>query len=105
MDDGFGVWRGSANPANNITFSYNLLGEGLKGHSTSIIVGANVAFASGVTNVDMHHNLLMNNTHRNPLLKNKSSRVVNNIHYNHVFYSNQVGGNVVHSEFRLRYPL
>jgi hypothetical protein len=42
----------------------------------------------------MHHNLTMNNNHRNPLLRNKSSRVVNNLWYNHALYANHVSGGV-----------
>jgi hypothetical protein len=42
----------------------------------------------------MHHNLTMNNNHRNPLLRNKSSRIVNNLWYNHKSYANHVSGGV-----------
>ena len=36
-----------------------------------------------MTNIDIHHNLTMNNSHRNPLLRTKSTRIVNNLCYNH----------------------
>ncbi len=59
------------------------MAEGLLGHSTGFIAGAKTsALADGVTDVDIHHNLTMNNTHRNPLWRIKSGRLVNNIFYN-----------------------
>jgi len=48
-----------------------------------------------MVNIDMHHNLTMNNSHRNPLLRNKSSRLVNNLFYNQNFYTTQVSGGVL----------
>ena len=36
-------------------------------------------------NIDLHHNLTMNNTHRAPLARVKSIRMVNNLWYNHRF--------------------
>ena len=45
-----------------------------------------------MTNVDIHHNLTMNNSHRNPLMRTKSTRIVNNLHYNLRSNANQVNG-------------
>jgi hypothetical protein len=62
-----------------ITFSFNLLAEGLTPHSTGFLTGGSVDLAD----TDFHHNLTMSNTHRNPLLTGSgSSRFVNNIIYN-----------------------
>ena len=36
-----------------------------------------------MTNIDIHHNLMMNNNLRMPAISNKSSRMVNNIVYNY----------------------
>jgi len=41
-----------------------------------------------------HHNLTMNNSHRNPVAAIKSMRIVNNLFYNQAFYVNQMGGGI-----------
>jgi pectate lyase len=93
QDEGYGAWRGRDFPMRNITFSNSLIAEGLESHSTGLIAGGNnSALSSGVTDLDLHHNLFMNNNHRNPLLKIGSARVVNNIFYNNRFYIGQYGG-------------
>ncbi|MGH8611228.1 MAG: hypothetical protein ACREYF_04040 [Gammaproteobacteria bacterium] len=79
----------------NMTFSWNLLAEGLSDHSTGFLTGAaNPDIAATMTNHDFHHNLSMNNSHRNPLLRNKSTRFVNNLVYNTQVYRVQIGGGV-----------
>jgi hypothetical protein len=93
QDEGLSAWHGDGGVQNNITFSWNLVAEGLEGHSTGYITGAQTkAAADVVTNIDMHHNLTMNNSHRNPLFKHKSGRIVNNLFYNQSFYTTQIGG-------------
>jgi pectate lyase len=83
------------NSHGNMTFSWNLLAEGLSDHATGFLAAANDAdAAANMTNQDFHHNLSMNNTHRNPLLRNKSTRFVNNLVYNTQFYRVQIGGGV-----------
>ena len=74
QDESLCVWGNGR----DITFSSNIVAEGLANHSTGFLTGG----ASGMTNIDFHHNLTMNNSHRNPLLENESSRFVNNIIYN-----------------------
>jgi hypothetical protein len=96
QDEGIGIWDATAyrSRVKNITISSNLLAEGLLGHSTGIVVGGDAVkgLVQQMTDIDIHHNLTMNNSHRNPLLMNKSSRIVNNIYYNQDYYTNQVGG-------------
>jgi pectate lyase len=93
QDEGYGAWRARSFPMRNITFSNSLIAEGLASHSTGLIAGAgNSTLSSAVTDLDLHHNLFMNNSHRNPLLKIGSARVVNNIFYNQRFYVGQFGG-------------
>ncbi len=93
LDDAYGVWRGGTNPVHHVTMSMSLIAEGHASHSTGMIAGASTsALGSAVTDVDAHHNLMMNDNHRNPLFKNKSARIVNNLFYNHRFYATQVGG-------------
>ncbi len=94
LDDAYGVWRGDNKvPLRNITFSNSIIAEGQKGHSTGLIVGATTAaLGDDVTNIDIHHNLFMNNNHRNPVMVVKSGRVINNIFYNQRYYRNRFGG-------------
>ena len=86
IDEGFNVWQTSAfsgKRLNDITFSWNIGAEGLSPHSTAGMTGSNTNTQSNeMTNIDWHHNLFMNDSHRNPLLKNRSARYVNNLHYN-----------------------
>ena len=81
----------------NITFSYSIVAEGFANHSTGFFYGGNstAAAAAAMTNQDNHHNLSIDNNHRNPLLRNKSSRFVNNIYYNNCYYINNVSGGVL----------
>lgn len=77
----------------DITFSWSIVSEPLKKHPTSIITGSNSnAQSDAMTDIDFHHNLVANSSHRNPLVKNKTFRFVNNIVYNWSFYASQVGG-------------
>ena len=82
QDEGIGVTT-----ANNITFSYNIVAEpvGQAGKGTIPVGGSLVRSRRStvtMTNIDFHHNLTMNNSHRNPLMRNRSSRLVNNLWYN-----------------------
>lgn len=93
QDEGFGVWRGDSDPVHDVTMELNLVAEGLDSHSTGMIMGGSTsALSGGITDIDFHHNLVMNNNHRNPLMKGRSGRVVNNIFYNQRFYASQFGG-------------
>jgi hypothetical protein len=94
QDEAIGVWDATASRARtkNITLSYNLMAEGLLGHSTGIVTGGNGGLNVNMTNVDMFRNLTITNSHRNPLALNKSSRIVNNLYYNQDYYINQIGG-------------
>lgn len=80
QDEGIGAWRGTNNPLKNITISYNIMAEGLAGHSTGTLIGG--SGAAEITNIDLHHNLTMNNNHRNPSVAAATMRHVNNITYN-----------------------
>jgi pectate lyase len=96
QDEGIGVWRNYDNLLRDITISWNLLAEPLKSHPTSLITGANNrALADGLTDVDIHHNLVISADYRNPLAKNKTMRLINNIFYNYSFYATQFGGGVI----------
>jgi pectate lyase len=84
-------WAPSLDPR-NLTVSSNLIAEGLDPHSTSMMSGGDNAVNQ--INFDIIRNLVMNDNHRNPLLKNKSSRIVNNIWYNQKRYVNQLKGGI-----------
>lgn len=90
QDEGIGSWGWSGSDPYNITIANNLIAEGLSSHSTGAITGG--ANANSQTNIDYYRNLFMNNSHRNPLLKNKSSRIVNNLWYNNRRYAIQIMG-------------
>jgi pectate lyase len=75
-----------------VTFSNVIIAEGLEGHSTSFITTSSSNLGQYVTDVDIHNSLLMNNSHRNPLIKSKTFRFVNNIVYNWMRYATQAGG-------------
>lgn len=94
-DENANVWgRDTADLAqpHNVTYSWNLIAEPLKSHSTSVITGANKNLSNTMTNIDLHHNVLANSSHRNPLIKNKTFRFINNIVYNWSYYATQLGG-------------
>jgi pectate lyase len=79
----------------NSTLSYSLMTQPLATHPTLLLsAGGSESASANIVNADFHHNLVMNSGHRNPLLRNKSSRVVNNILYNHRLYSTHVSGGV-----------
>ena len=97
QDENIGGWSAST-PVHDVTVSWNLVAEGIRSthewHSTGYITGGSAAGAGGMTNFDWHHNLTMNNSHRNPLAKNRSSRIVNNLTYNNKSYATQLGGGI-----------
>lgn len=95
-DENSDVWGDKINnPPHNITWSWNIFAEPLSSHPTNPITGSDTsAIADLMNDIDFHHNLLMNSSHRNPLIKNKSSRFVNNIVYNWRYYATTVGTGV-----------
>jgi len=94
QDEGMGVWGFAADRTKDISLSWNLVAEGIDPHATGALTGSDKAsVAASMTDIDMDHNMEMNNTHRNPLMKHKSARYVNNIDYNNSFYMSQfIGG-------------
>jgi pectate lyase len=93
QDENIQVWNsGNTPPPREITFSNNLVYEPLKAHAVSILTGG--TNADNMINIDFHHNLVANSSHRNPLIKSKSVRWINNIVYNWGYYATQGGGGV-----------
>ena len=108
LGPGMSTWSWDTS-VNNVTYSNNIISEGLKrdylSDSDALTIGGQDATASGsLTNIDVHHNLIMNNGKSAPMFKNKSSRLVNNIIYNQQFHSaqfaNGVSGDVVKNIFK-----
>jgi pectate lyase len=88
----YGETTGSTHVPKDITVQYSIMAEGLMGHSTNALTGSDSATnAQNMTNIDFHHNLFANVTNRNPLIKSRSGRVVNNIVYNWMTYASQSG--------------
>ena len=92
-DENACAWGGTS-PLYKQTWSWCLMAEPLAAHPTSFITGSDISSRADVmTDIDLHHCMLANSSHRNPLVKNKSFRMVNNIIYNWKFYATQsVGG-------------
>ena len=79
----------------NITWSYNLVAEGILDHSKAMLTGASTGTeADKMTNIDIHHNMFLHHYDRNPFIKHKSGRIVNNIAYNWSGYGLATNGGV-----------
>ena len=97
QDEALAIGGGATGTAvKNVTFSYNIVAEGLSlGHSTGFLLAGAQGRSAEMTDIDLHHNLSMNNTHRNPLMRIKSGRLINNLWYNHKSYANHISGGVL----------
>jgi hypothetical protein len=94
-DEQFTIWSNSGSGVvHDVTLSWALVGEGLAGHGVGTITGNTTGRADETLDLDYHHNLWIDHTHRLPLLKNKSTRYVNNITYNYSFYAAQALGGI-----------
>ena len=90
--DQISMWGSSGVTMDQITYSWNIIGEGLDlalkgqpavGSSHNINMGGTTGTtAAAVTNVDYHHNYLVDNTERGMRYKTKGGRLVNNVIYN-----------------------
>ncbi len=92
-DQNMSVWS-SSNPAHDITFQWNLFGEPLSSHPTSIIVGSGTN-TEGMLDIDIHHNLFITPGHRLPNFKGKRGRIINNLAYNWGWRATGFSGGVV----------
>ena len=89
-DETFSVWANDTKGTSNITLQWSLLAEALDGHSVHFLTGGgNRDQSQSVGAIDLHHNLLLNASHRQPLIKTPIVRIVNNIVYNWGFYATQ----------------
>lgn len=81
-DENVSVWR-TGLPIRNITFSWNLIAEGLsyKHASCGFLVGGSEDNA-GIENILIHHNLFMNCYNRMPRVGCRDVQIINNVIYN-----------------------
>jgi pectate lyase len=99
QDENIGIWSNNLEDGpdmvpRDMTYSWNIAAEALFGHPTNVLTGSDYSIlADGQTDIDFHHNFFTNSSYRNPLLKNRSSRIVNNVIYNwDIFATETVGG-------------
>jgi pectate lyase len=95
QDENGSIWGNSSGPQpHDITFSWSIFAEPLGSHPTNFMTGSSGNASEYMTNVDVHHSFLANSSLRNPLIKNKTFRFVNNIVYNWARFATQLGGGV-----------
>ena len=86
------VWANYGPGIHNFTMQWTMTNEGFAGHS----VGSNVGNQNGTYNafkdIDLHHNLWTNHSHRLPLTAQKTMHLVNNIIYNWSYYATATEG-------------
>lgn len=91
-DENAQIWSWTTDTApHDITYSWNIIAEGIDGHSTGFIAGS-YSNTKDFKNVALHHNLFANTSHRLPLIKIASAKVVNNLIYNWHHYATGVKG-------------
>lgn len=78
-------------PIYNITIQRSIMAEGLRGHSNGMIVTGEANYLipndpieawRKIYNISVHHNLFINNTHRNPRITAGGIKIINNVTYN-----------------------
>ena len=91
-DENVQIWSSTTDKApHDITFSWNIVSEGLEGHSTGFIAGS-YTNTKDFKDVSLHHNLFANTSHRLPLIKIASAEVINNLIYNWGMYATGIKG-------------
>jgi pectate lyase len=90
-DENAGIWSEiDRPPINNITFQRSIMAEGLFGHSNGMHISGEKDYSVDdpveawrqITDLTVHHNLFIHNTHRNPLVISGGTQVINNVVYN-----------------------
>jgi pectate lyase len=93
-DENVAFWTENAT-MQDITLQNSIISEALKhdGHSTGLIFGS-ATVCEEITNIDVHHNLFISNSQRNPLLKGDRQRVINNLIHNYDNFGVQISEGV-----------
>jgi hypothetical protein len=95
QDENAGAWALTTRAPKNITYQWVMMYEPLLAHPVNFMTGAyNNATAEQMTDIDVHHSLFANSSHRNPLIKNKTFRLVNNLIYNWGDWASAIEGTV-----------
>jgi len=92
-DENTEVWT-KAEPGYNITWSWNIIAEGLDmdhHHSCGLLSGSNDN-SVGMLNFSVHHNFFAHNARRNPNMKVKTAEIINNLVWGWRDYATQIGG-------------
>jgi pectate lyase len=94
-DENTEVWV-KDKPGKNFTWQWNIISEGLGSHSCGMNSGSNYRnVPDRMTDISVHHNLFSHNGKRSPLMKVKTSDVINNIIYGWKYYPTQLSGGVI----------
>ena len=94
-DENAQIWSKSEIIApHHITYSWNILSEGFSGHSCGFLLGASNDSADEMKDISIHHNLFASNHHRNPMMKIKEVKFINNLVYNWDYYASATTGGV-----------
>jgi hypothetical protein len=80
----------------DITLQWSILGQPLEPQPMGVLTGCQTTGSEcgAITNVDFHHDYWVEIDRRNPLLKNRSSRFVNNVVYNWGAWAAAFGGGI-----------
>jgi len=91
-DENAQIWSWTTDTApHDITYSWNIISEGIDGHSTGLIAGS-YSNTKDFKDVSLHHNLFANTSHRLPLIKIASATMINNLIYNWDWYATGIKG-------------
>ena len=94
-DENAQIWSKSETIApHHITYSWNILSEGFAGHSCGLLLGASNESSNEMKDISIHHNLFASNHHRNPMMKIKEVKFINNLVYNWDYYASATTGGV-----------
>ena len=93
-DENMQIWS-STNASHNVTFSWNMIAEGLTYNHAScgLIVGSDYD-AFGIHDISVHHNAFMHGNNRFPLVKCRDARIINNLMYNWDWWPTGTAGGI-----------
>jgi len=93
QDENAEVWSLTTRAPKDVTYQWAMFYEPFLDHPTNYITGAyDPTTANNMTGIDVHHSIFSQSGWRNPLIKNKQFRLVNNLIYNWSRYATMIGG-------------